>query len=500
MKRVIRFRPGVCLPVYTMALAAFISAYLALPPHRAVAQRTCNGPLTGLWFIQAAAPAQFDCTFIECNGATCVCDVKQSESPIPEGYLVIEPIASGICHEGDSLSGEDAQPGYGYLSRFSGTVQASGRPGILDDLVDFAQTTQITVDGGGVTITWAYTVTATGTVVEPGLLGQPFGVVGDWQRYDEWGGNPCVSGPFQTCSGGGQFETLLIAPTLVYYGLGDSVAAGHGLNGESGDCKRAPGAYPNLVAELLAADPESPYDIAASRHLACSGATSGDLTGQVDSVLLDLSTQRQRDPATVALVSMTIGANDFPWTNPTLLGQLLCSASSEFPARVAGVTSAVSSNVQNEIQRLIAERDVYVVLTDYYNPFNARSHILRAFLVRKSPLYQQGCEESLSLEALYARTEFAIHSLNQAFGQVAAAFGTDRVRLASVHGAFHGRESPRPHCGTALPSPRDTWVQFPLANGTTGDDLCFHPNADGANAFATGVYGIAKQLLIHSLP
>ena len=35
--------------------------------------------------------------------------------------------------------------------------------------------------------------------------------------------------------------------TILVYGLGDSVASGHGLSGAEGDCVRAPGAYPLLA-------------------------------------------------------------------------------------------------------------------------------------------------------------------------------------------------------------------------------------------------------------
>lgn len=200
-----------CPLLHTLALVPILSLYLIMVPHLAIAQSVCSGPLTGVWLIQAAAPAQSDCTFIDC-APFCVCESQKSQTPIPKGSAITHPIASGICHDGNTLSGEEAHPGF--LSRFSGTVQASGRPGIVDDVVEFTQVTQVTVSGGDSTLTTTTTVSGTGIVVVPGLLFAPIGVVGNWERHDGTvvSGLPCFSGPAEisTCTAGGQFETLII--------------------------------------------------------------------------------------------------------------------------------------------------------------------------------------------------------------------------------------------------------------------------------------------------
>jgi lysophospholipase L1-like esterase len=305
---------------------------------------------------------------------------------------------------------------------------------------------------------------------------------------------------------------------LAYYGLGDSVAAGHGLPGQSPDCKRAPGAYPNLVARNLAGDLDIPYDsVAIGPHLACSGAKSSQIINQVQSVLNDLSEKRQNQ-STDALVSITIGANDFPWTNLSVLGQWLCSPQSEFDAQLNSITSGVRLNVLNAIQTLINEDDVeghvYVVVTDYHNPYNMRSSILRLILGPRyftlppgsiprrvpNPFYQPRCQ-GRSVAGLYARSEDAVHALNETLQQTADSFRADRVRLASVHTQFHGHESPRPICGAAPPKISNSWVQSPddLNLPEPGDD-CFHPNARGAEEFAKAVHNVARQLLISTTP
>jgi len=301
------------------------------------------------------------------------------------------------------------------------------------------------------------------------------------------------------------------AVRLAYYGLGDSVAAGHGLPGETGRCRRARGAYPNLVILGLTADLTGRYDEIDGFHYACSGAQSVELATQVDSVLASLASKPP--DSTVALVSITIGANDYPWANPSALGPFLCSPQAQFDATISQITSGVATNVTAAIQRLVSNGNVHVVLTDYHTPFNQRSRILDllrgppGFFVRVPPLgtrvfvpnpfFHPSCM-GRSLTGLYARTENAVRSLNQVLLQAASAFPADRVGFASVPLSLHGHESPEPFCGTAPPNPGMSWVQFPLQRPTVpllGGDDCFHPNQRGARTFARVVQGVAEGLL-----
>ena len=280
----------------------------------------------------------------------------------------------------------------------------------------------------------------------------------------------------------GATHGFLLTPAqkdLAYYGLGDSVASGHGLQGDPGaGCRRSPGAYPVITGEMLT-DLDQ-YQNVTTIHLACSGATSAGLGAQVAAALADLSTRRQQTP-TDALVSITIGANDFGWSNLGALGQNLCNTPEGFLAWVNTISGAAKANIQNAVQSLLNAGDAYIVLTDYHNPFNTKSHILRPFLFIEACRQQQ-----YSIETLYARTEFAVQSLNTAIGQARHGFGRADVRLASVHRSFHRRESPRWICGAAPPELTGTWVQ-------TAD--CFHPNSNGAEAFVVVVHGVAGQLL-----
>ena len=239
------------------------------------------------------------------------------------------------------------------------------------------------------------------------------------------------------------------------------------------------------MANLLATVKTAYEDIDSRGITACWGASSSDLSGQVQRTLEDLSTLRQSQDAD-ALVSITIGANDFKWLDFDELGELMCSKRESFMGRVTSTTALISSNIRNEIQRLISRENVYVVLTDYYNPMNTESHLYRMFLVPGSPLFQPECQkEGLSLEALYNRGRFALSSLNAALRETSTEFDSARVRLASVYESFRGRESAMPYCGTAAPDLSVTWIQTD----------CFHPNEKGTHVFGITVASVARQIL-----
>ena len=111
----------------------------------------------------------------------------------------------------------------------------------------------------------------------------------------------------------------------------------------------------------------------------------------------------------------------------------------------------------------------------------------------------------------YDRTEHAINAFNASLSQVvsdeAGAF-PGRIAFASVAEDFRGHESPQPFCGAAEPSASDSWIQYPnedninspipdveqplLYPAKYGD--CFHPNYDGASAYARAVVGAAQTL------
>ena len=261
--------------------------------------------------------------------------------------------------------------------------------------------------------------------------------------------------------------------TILVYGLGDSVASGHGLSGAEGDCVRAPGAYPLLVTLLLA-------DVGAVEggHFACSGATTEDLTGQVDQVLADLAT-RGIPENTIPLVTITIGANDFGWTNIAELAPVFCGSDTKYQNWVDDTNDLIKSNVFREGRRLVIEGQAKLIITEYHDPLNRESNFLKVFSLLPNCLFR-----GLSVADLYLRAEDAIHSTNSMFKDMVADAGPARVRLADVHTNFHGHESSQPICGTAPPGIADTWIQV---------FDCFHPNRTGADNFANAVDAAVRQ-------
>jgi lysophospholipase L1-like esterase len=272
-----------------------------------------------------------------------------------------------------------------------------------------------------------------------------------------------------------------------YFALGDSVASGHGL-GDRGACRRSSRAYPRKVRAAL----EDRRGLVRFRMLACSGAVATgakedgprSLRYQVTRTLDELSSRR-------TLVTLTIGVNDFEWSDIVLTYFRLRSDESSFEEWRSAITNDVAASLRRELRRLLAHRNVAVVLTEYYNPVNTGS------ILFGPPL---PCE---SFAACYERTERIAHGLNAALREVRASLpGRARVRVARVHDAFHGHESPAPICGTAGPDAAETWIQHPQDPGSdsfpavppeieavTGDwrGDCFHPNEEGSRAIAAAV-------------
>lgn len=284
------------------------------------------------------------------------------------------------------------------------------------------------------------------------------------------------------------------AINVAYYGLGDSVASGYGLLGDDqSKCHRSLEAYPKLVASALMQD----FSVIDRSDIACSGTTSKGIKSQVDQALGNLLGLRQADLVT-GLVSITVGANDFGWSSLSELGRHLCSPDGHFNAWVRRITAGVRRSLLDQIERLVTEENVFVVVTDYHNPFNTASNVLGLFYLPfpGNIFFQKSCFRNPErIFQLYSRTEFAIHALNSTLEAIVTTFPNGRVRMASIHASFHGRESPRETCGANSPDIEDTWVQFPFGPITTGDD-CFHPNATGAQRFANAVEAVARELLI----
>jgi lysophospholipase L1-like esterase len=301
----------------------------------------------------------------------------------------------------------------------------------------------------------------TGTVSHvrwEGIRGHPRQVT-SWVRLSVF----ALLGAIGSGSGG------ISARPIDYFALGDSVASGYGLDDDGAICRRSMLAYPWQVVARL----QKTVVVEQFALLACSGATTGTLDSQVAEAL-----SRLADRPT--LITLTVGANDFGWSDLLPFAQNLCTPDDgAFHAWLEGIAQTVEDNLVGQLDRLLASPQVEVILTDYYNPTNMSG----AFWERVHP--------RCLFVNVYERSEHVVHALNAAIMQAWQRLGSPPyVRVATVHDAFRGHESPRPWCGTAPPDVAETWLQYPTdpdSNATAVGGDCFHPNRMGAERYAEAV-------------
>ena len=270
------------------------------------------------------------------------------------------------------------------------------------------------------------------------------------------------------------------APALDYFALGDSIASGHGLMDKGGTCRRSPRAYPQKVLREL----RERYASVRFTMLACSGATaSEDGTGlrrfsrQVNTVLARPTTRK-------TLVSITIGINDFHWSDiPATYIRIRDPSAASFDGWVDSTVDRVAASLRKQLRRLLSRPKIAVVLTEYPNPVNADSLLFGP----PSP-----CPDK---PACYERTEQVVDELNELLNGLAR----KGVRVAAVLETFRGHEAPEPSCGGSPPAVEETWLQYPddpesnsfppaaALVGAVWRGDCFHPNALGAAAIAAAV-------------
>jgi lysophospholipase L1-like esterase len=321
--------------------------------------------------------------------------------------------------------------------------------------------------------------------------------------------NPKLLAGGELVNGGGLwiYPSLEKKPEIDYFALGDSIASGHGLMDDGSACHQSSEAYPHKVKELLKAR----YEQVNFQFLACSGATAlydeGKvvehnfkwLGNQVDAVLGNLSNRP-------TLVSITIGANDFQWSEPLNFSKRLLQPSDAYLRWVQQKKTMVGTELKYHVQRLLAHPNVAVVITEVHNPVNMRSRLFFNVPGRS-------CDAVWGLLTCYEKIEYGVILLNSAFWiDVWEGLGfPDRLQITGGLGyAFAGHASPQPACGEAPPPASETWIQYPgdpqanshlpkilkrlwgIGDDTAGD--CFHPNRYGALFYASRVDQAAQSV------
>ena len=141
--------------------------------------------------------------------------------------------------------------------------------------------------------------------------------------------------------------------------------------------------------------------------------------------------------------------------------QHLCTPDDQtFHAWLEGVTRTVEDRLVGQLSRVLAYPEVEVILTDYYNPTNV------------SGAFWKGVRRQCVFVDVYDRSEAVARALNATLTQASQCVGSPgSVRVATVHGAFLGREAPRPWCGTVPPDRGDTGIQCPTDPDSNATDL-----------------------------
>lgn len=188
------------------------------PPH-------CSGPLSGDWNVLTTTASSHMCTNVDCGVPPCRCETTNTEGPIIIAGSLIALGPLGVCHEGNTLTGE-WHPNPQQTVTLQGTVEPRGRPGILDDHVSFAHEFRTDLDCGQLHIF----VVGDGTVTDDsGLAGTP-NIEGNWQRNDKFFLScelcPVPGNLRHDCVSSGSFETLIIPPSMQQSGSTGSLDIG----------------------------------------------------------------------------------------------------------------------------------------------------------------------------------------------------------------------------------------------------------------------------------
>jgi lysophospholipase L1-like esterase len=249
--------------------------------------------------------------------------------------------------------------------------------------------------------------------------------------------------------------TKTSAPSGLYVAMGDSVAAGVGLEtySDASACNRTNQSYPKLVAARKNLKLVS---------LACSGATlNSGITGA--QTVNDLALKPQLEQLFALpqpqLITLTIGANDLGWTELLTKCSTSTCGSAEDTALVDARLAGVTTNLQSVLQKIAehyGSKLPRVVVTGYYQ-------LLPATL--------QSCPEMTSLDAAelnWQRTQE--DKLNVALRTVVASQSFQSFSsFAAINFATHEL------CTDA------SWVQNISAPAP------FHPTDAGQQAYAKAV-------------
>lgn len=208
-----------------------------------------------------------------------------------------------------------------------------------------------------------------------------------------------------------------------YVAMGDSVAAGLGLSAlanataEDNQCGRSSQGYPYLVAQQTGMD---------LTHLACSGATVGDLftKQRVEGPNISAQFDRAFAAGTPQLITITAGANDVRWADFIRACYATNCATNTSSTLASGYMAVLKSKLSyafSEIQNRSGGNPPTTVVTGYYNPVsnyckNRQSYVTNAeinFLNTQRDALNRTIREAASSYPFvkYVSADFTNHGL-----------------------------------------------------------------------------------------
>lgn len=255
-----------------------------------------------------------------------------------------------------------------------------------------------------------------------------------------------------------------------YVAMGDSVAAGLGLPLVSGAssqdtrCGRSNQAYPYKVAQTKQLQ---------LVHVACSGATAGDLVSRQGVKGPNISRQISHIFAggQPTLITATAGANDVRWTRFIYkCYQSTCGTAADTAAvdnrlvLLQAKLLAFFGELQARSQKTNNSTPPTTVVTGYYNPVSAQCNVSASDGATSTSSRQPAAYLSA---AELGWIETSVEALNQTIRQVASQFAF--ARYAAVD--FTGHDI----CSS------DPWVQ------SLTDPAPIHPTAEGQRVIAESI-------------
>ncbi|MDB5161271.1 MAG: hydrolase family protein [Candidatus Saccharibacteria bacterium] len=239
------------------------------------------------------------------------------------------------------------------------------------------------------------------------------------------------------------------AITGTYAALGDSVAAGLGLPSQDALCGRSPQAYPYQVSQATGLP---------LVHVACSGATAGDIFTNQERMGRTIPPQLDAALASgnPSIITITAGANDAHWTG-FLSECYTFSCGSRTDTLLASfylvLLQAKLNTALNDIAARSGGTPPTAVVTGYYNPLSSSCTSLQQNVTANEINWLNG----------------EVNALNQTLQNTSSQFSF--VRFAPVNFTGHDICSAQP------------WVQG------VNDPAPFHPTTQGQTVIAQAVLG-----------